>query len=907
MLNSEQKKVVTTTEGPVLVIAGPGTGKTKTLVERVLYLLQEKKLEASSIFLSTFTEKAARELYFRIQQRLQEEKADILIEKMYLGTMHSLWLRLLEEHIGYSHYQNGIEIMDEEEEHFFLYSQWKRFKNLEGYAEFFEDFPGRTHWKESRELQKIFAKIHEEAVDIDNIRSFVGNICFLQQAHALYERLLWEENKISFSYLQREFYEALKQYPEFLAEVQSKIRYFLIDEYQDTNAIQEKILLLLSQKSKNICVVGDEDQAIYRFRGASVENILFFEKHFTDCQKFLLRANYRSTEEIVSFGKRWIENIDWDGNRYPKDFYSARYDALEKNSLFQVSLSANNKKRKFLVSWLLELKEKGKIEDYSQVAFLFDGFRSPQIRSLEEDLERAGIPVYCPRARNFFNREEVRAFLGVFFALYPELKHELAGNSYYEGCLAFARILAKQNEALKEFIVRKRGERSSDFLEDYYQILAFSPFADYLQKEEEDVRKGRELYNMSLLGKMIQKFQRLCKLKVKQMAQREVYLQYFVRQYLKNYIDKGVNEFEKKGEFPKGCIPFLTFHQSKGLEFPIVFVGSLHREIPLEKEREAKDYEQLFQKKRLLSEVYQESFDFYRKYYVAFSRAKNQLIFLNYQVSEVFAPFVRESIDLDSKDFSWDMIEEMGEEKIEEQKAYSYTADILPYRLCPRKYFFQRKLAFPIQDKENLLMGTFLHKTLELSLKEGRESWEEALEEAKIQVEKKSIFSISQEQKERAKEILGEFWKQKEGLFHKLIEVEAREFYQQKGYLLYGELDLLAEDAFGNWKLIDFKTGKAKPEYREQLLLYRSLLSKYRDPEEISLSLYYLLENREEGLRISQEEEEVFQMALEETVQKIERQEYPRRDYQEEICEVCEWKYYCEEEAKALEEKSEER
>lgn len=896
MKDINQEKVIHTSEGPVLVIAGPGSGKTRTLVERVVFLLLEKKKDPSEILLSTFTEKAARELRFRIQQRLQEEKSSIMIETMYLGTMHSLWLRMLEEYIEYSHYESGIEVLDEEEERFFLYSQLKKCKELEGYREFFEREACYGDWAQSRLLLSIFARIHEEAVSIDSIRSFEEDILFLQRAHQWYERLLWSENKISFSYLQRELYQSLLEKTEFLKIMQDKISYFMIDEYQDTNPIQEKILLLLASKKRNICVVGDEDQAIYRFRGATVENILLFPQHFgEDCEIIFLESNYRSTEEIVATCSRWIQRVDWDKNRYDKKIYSSRYETVGKNTVFHISGSSQQKKRNVLISFLKELKEKKKIEDYSQVVFLFDNFRSSQVKSLEDDFERAGIPVYCPRARNFFHRTEVKLALGLWISLYPESKEMIEKNQYYESCLELARKRAKQDSELLAWILEKRKEKAGDFLENFYEILAFSPFQEILLKQEEDPRRGRESYNLSLLGQLLQKFQYLCKIKVGDMEERERYLSYFFGQYLRTFIEKGVNEFEKKGEFPKDCIPFLTIHQAKGLEFSIVFVGSLYKNPPLYQEKKKKSYDSLFSRQRELQEQNQELYDFYRKYYVAFSRAKNALIFLEAQVSESFQPFINHSLAIDGPSFSWDNIEAESFEESVEQESYSYTGDIASYELCPLRYFFLKKLGFPSLEKENFLFGTIVHRCLERFHRNlGKDlDWKKLVQTEIQRVEKRSKYSLAEGEEEKIQKILEDYEQRQKHLFEEVLEVEGKEYSQQGHRILYGEIDLLASFQH-KWKLIDFKTGKEKEEYKEQLLWYASLLRKYKKLEELQLSLYYILEQREENIEIAAEEEEKLSQKIENILEKMENKDFKKREYSKEICDFCEFSLFCE-------------
>ncbi|EHO19846.1 hypothetical protein HMPREF9466_01777 [Fusobacterium necrophorum subsp. funduliforme 1_1_36S] len=525
---------------------------------------------------------------------------------------------------------------------------------------------------------------------------------------------------------------------------------------------------------------------------------------------------------------------------------------------------------------------------------MFDNFRSPQVKRLEEDLEMAGIPVYCPRARNFFSREEVKLFFGIFLALSPEVQEEVKNYSYYEDCLFRARKWAKENIELQEWILEKRKRELEDFLTEYYEILSFSPFRKILEKQEENPRKAREIYNLSLIGKMIQSFQKLCHMKEESEIKKPEYLKYFFQSYLKKFIEKGVNEFEKKGEFPKGCIPFLTIHQSKGLEFPIVIVSSLYQNPPIYREKIRKSYDSLFQKKKLLQEHNEELYDFYRKFYVAFSRAKNALVFLDYDVSSSFQALVRHSVEIPSEHFQWEDILEEKYSISEETASYSYTTDIALYDLCPRKYFFLRKISFPSIEKEKMLFGNLLHRCLEKMHKyeKYKNGIEILLEKEKENLEKRSKFSFQKEELEKARAILEEYREKSEMLYEKVLQAERKEFLEWKGSMLYGEIDLLALQG-QQWKIIDFKTGTENPMYIEQLVLYQELLKKYQKGQDVLLSLYYLLEQREEKIELSLEEREKILDKIQSTIQKIQKKDFPKREYQEEICDVCEFYAFC--------------
>ena len=274
-LNKKQFEAVETVNGPVVIIAGPGTGKTKTLVERTVNILVNKEVEAKKIMITTFTNKAAKELELRINERLEELNKNIDISDMYLGTMHSIWTRLIQENITYSNFFDNFELMSGDyEQHFFIYSRLKEYKKLEDYQKFFDNLSYnenkyRSDWQKSSFLRNKINDLNENAIDIESIQTSDIYINFIKSAYKLYEKQLFENNIVDFSYLQVEFLNMLLKNKDFLEKINNHFDYIMVDEYQDSNKIQEKILLSISKNKKNICVVGDEDQSIYRFRGAS--------------------------------------------------------------------------------------------------------------------------------------------------------------------------------------------------------------------------------------------------------------------------------------------------------------------------------------------------------------------------------------------------------------------------------------------------------------------------------------------------------------------------------------------------------------------------------------------------------------------------------------------------------------
>ena len=271
--NPVQQQIANHTEGPVLVIAGPGSGKTKTLVDRIVNLVK-KGVEPESIMVGTFTEKAAKELITRISNRLLEDGVKVNLNEMYVGTLHSIFLRFLEENREYTRLKRSYRLFDQFEQVFTIFRHIKDFLAVDEITELIGDHKV-SYWMKASSIADKVNTVSEEILDVEKMeQSEHGNVRALAKCYRLYESILEEENALDFSSIQLATFKLLSEHPEVLEKIQEKIHYFMVDEYQDTNTIQERILLLLASKNNNICVVGDDDQGLYRFRGATIRNIL---------------------------------------------------------------------------------------------------------------------------------------------------------------------------------------------------------------------------------------------------------------------------------------------------------------------------------------------------------------------------------------------------------------------------------------------------------------------------------------------------------------------------------------------------------------------------------------------------------------------------------------------------------
>jgi len=300
--NEHQKTAIATTDGPVLITAGPGTGKTFTLVQRALYLIQEKGVRPEEILMATFTEKAAKELITRISNVLLKKGILLNLNEMYIGTFHSICLRFIKENLEYSKVKKNYRTLDDFDQKYTIMRRIREFKKIENFDFVIPSEMGI--WDKTEKICSYVNNLSEELVNPEVlINDHRSHIRALGEIMNTYNAILDSENLMDFSRLQTEAYSLISNNFVVLEKLQAKIKYLMIDEYQDTNYIQERLIFLLGQQAGNICVVGDDDQGFYRLRGATIRNILEFPSRFVkdQCIQVPLNINYRSNSDIVDF------------------------------------------------------------------------------------------------------------------------------------------------------------------------------------------------------------------------------------------------------------------------------------------------------------------------------------------------------------------------------------------------------------------------------------------------------------------------------------------------------------------------------------------------------------------------------------------------------------------------------
>ena len=285
-LNDMQKKAVLQTEGPVLILAGAGSGKTGALTVRIAHLL-ETGVKPWNILAITFTNKAAKEMRERVEKLVGDTARD-----MWISTFHSTCVRILRREIQHLDYENQFSIYDSDDQEKIMREAFKRL-NMSTTDKSFSVKGAMSiisHLKEEMTSWEDYAQ-HVDKNDLKAVR--------IAKVYQTYQKMLKENNALDFDDLIYKTVLLFRQFPDVLEKYQERFRYIMVDEYQDTNTSQYELVAMLAAKYKNLCVVGDDDQSIYGWRGANIRNILDFEKDFPDTTVIKLEQNYRSTKKIL--------------------------------------------------------------------------------------------------------------------------------------------------------------------------------------------------------------------------------------------------------------------------------------------------------------------------------------------------------------------------------------------------------------------------------------------------------------------------------------------------------------------------------------------------------------------------------------------------------------------------------
>ncbi len=549
-LDEDQIKAVTTTEGPLLVIAGPGSGKTRVITYRFAYIVLSGKASADEILCVTFTNKAAEEMRNRILSLV----GDVKVMTWWIKTFHSFGLSIIRENYKLFGLGPNFVVYDGDDQ-FRLIRKLVKEYNLDLYSpEILQDHISIL----DRALRFEETGIKEEVIEF----------------YKIYKKALRENNAVDFGDLIRLPYEELLRNERLRKLYKSRWKYIMIDEFQDTDKVQYEFIKLILNDNRNICVVGDDDQSIYGWRGANVDNIRNFDRDFKDCRVVILRTNYRSTEEIIALSNLVARNMLFrrDGKFIkgtgvrgtPPVIIEARYQDSEAYAVASV---------------IKELVQRGEYS-YRDIAVLYRvNYLS---RVLEEKFIKMGIPYVVYSGVGFFERIEVKDILAYLkFSINP-----------YD-FVSFSRIVNVPRRGIGEVTLRKIFNRASDYGMDYLLTVKEMLKKGELPKLADEFVNAIEILRDSSIS-LSERVEKL----VDEIGYYD-YLEtlegdYYDRIENVEELIRTIAEFERGGEYTDVVLEFLnnavlkkdsdnigddenrvsimSLHVSKGLEFPVVFI-----------------------------------------------------------------------------------------------------------------------------------------------------------------------------------------------------------------------------------------------------------------------------------------------------------------------------------------------
>ena len=949
--NPQQQEAIHITEGPLLIIAGPGSGKTFTLVERIYHLISEHDIPPERLFVSTFTEKAAAELITRVSSRLAADNIAVNLNEMYIGTFHSICLRFLEENRDFTRLKRSFTVLDRFDQQYFLYQHLFDYQRIEGSEHIIK---GRG-WRGAANLMTWVNKVSEEALDPEDLLNAPEpEVQALGRCYQQYQTHLEEENYLDFSTIQLEALRLLEGHPEILNEIRDKIQYLMVDEYQDTNTIQERILFKLADPDFNLCVVGDDDQGLYRFRGATIRNILEFPQNFPDgaCQQVKLTTNYRSHPDIIEFYNEWMDasnTLDFPGwtadgktFRYEKEIVpNTENEFVKMPTVMKVSADVESENwHGEVLAFLYRLRDSGALTDWNQVAFLFSSVKNAKAVALAEALEAGGISVYSPRSNQFFDRREIRLMIGALISLFPQFREvrewkggvqfeiwEYYDNDCYQEFSDECRN--PENRTLHEWC-QERAEThhpltdATDYVFSglFYELLQFRLFSQYLG----DVTQGgaidnRPARNLAIFSQLLNKYEYLHHITVLTQNNLDGHLWRLFNQFFRFLKDGGIDEYEDASEYaPSGCVSFMTIHQSKGLEFPIVIVGSMHA-VP---RKQHTDLDSLLQQKYYSKEPFEplektKYYDFWRLFYTAFSRAQNLLLLTCQEKtgrgrtpSKYFAPIYDPVCSWRDAAFQPEDLRLETIKDVDIKSEYSFTSHITVFEDCARQYKFYHDLGFAPIRREPILFGTLVHQTIEDIHKAVLRGEEHVVTDVQIEnwfeanytylSRQERLYLSSSGQKAALDHIL-RYANREQETWDCLRETEVPVSLVKDLYILKGHVDLIRGE--GNTvEIVDFKSEQ-KPvnidqesvdRYRRQLEVYAHIIEERTGHKVSKMHLYYTGEDDGNPyVSFDKDARSIDQTVamFDGIVARIEDRDFEIASRPEGLCGNCDMKAYC--------------
>ncbi len=950
LLNAEQIEAINHDTGPLLIIAGAGTGKTTVITQRIKHLIVDKQVPPHNILALTFTEKAAKEM---------EERVDMLLPygytNLWIHTFHSFCDRVLRDEAHYIGLDTGYKLLSKSESILLLKNNLFDF-NLE----IFRPLGNPTKFLDA--LLTHFSRLKDEDITPNQYMKWAvsqedseekDEYLELAGVYKDYEELKIKNSVMDFSDLISNTLLLLRTKKHILEKYQKQFVYLLVDEFQDTNYSQNELAILLSGQGKNITVVADDDQAIYRFRGAAVSNVLQFKENFPDAKIITLIQNYRSTQKILDSSYQLIQNNNPNRLEVTEKINKKLVSNIKTNSedIAYIHTQTAESEAEEISKRILELTQKK--YTFSDIAILVRANNHAQL--ITSTLQRYKIPFQFLGPGYLFQQEEVKDLISYLMFLTNlsdtvSLFRVLSMDIFDIPSIKLTQILTiakKKNMSLFEILQEISKEEIDPKI---YQKLQF--FNKMIHKHISLVRKysaGQILYDFLIDSGLYTTLQTINSLddekRVKNIAK-------FFDRVKKFETDRSdatiftlvdyLNLMLEVDDSPtaadvdqtsENAISISTVHGSKGLEFPVVFLVNLVSERFPSRERS----EKIPLPNALIKEHSSENTDFHmqeerRLFYVGMTRAKNLLYFTAAKYygmgkrEKKISPFILEALpnfldkptDDSAQQLSLSEILAPFEEKNHTRKLLPksmYKVDYITYSrlqlfsICPLHYKAKVIFNLPTPKVAVQASGISIHNTLYKFYKLVQENTVLTLQECKDLLRSEWISEgyINKKDEEihkkNAEEIIEKFYKTD---CHPPIVPLALElpfsFKLKNGVKVFGQIDRIDTKGSGI-EIIDYKTGayneKAEKVHKEQLAIYALAATRIKDatlhyvPEDITVTLYFLADGTRKSMTFSSDDMDVLEAKLVKDIESIESSPFECSKSPLCVSGKCEYKMLC--------------
>ena len=566
-LNPAQREDVEKTEGPVLILAGAGSGKTRVITTRIGHLIEDKGVQPANILAITFTNKAANEMRERVEETLESDASD-----MWISTFHSCCVRILRKDINRIGYNRSFVIYDSADQVTLVKDCLKELNLNDKVFEPKMIISTISGAKDKLYDPKQFKAMHMN----DNRMSKIADV------YALYQDRLKRNSALDFDDLIFKTVELLKSDKEVLDYYRNRFKYIMVDEYQDTSKAQYELIKILAKEHQNICVVGDDDQSIYGWRGADIRNILEFEKDYDDVHVVKLEQNYRSTQIILDAANTVISN---NIERKRKRLWSEKKDG----ELIKIQVAQDEIEESDFVADMIAKISREQNRSYKDFAVLYRA--NAQSRSVEDALNRSQIPYNIYGGTKFYERKEIKDLIAYLRVIQNP-----------QDDISIKRIINVPRRGIGLRTIEKIEDRASLKQESIYSVLidietnseistkARNSISEFVDNVIGTLRTMREVYPVSkLIEKVIESIDyygyidELYKGDKEEAEERKDNVKEFISvamEFEQNSEEKDLETFltgvaltsESSEEEEIDKVSLMTIHTSKGLEFPVVFI-----------------------------------------------------------------------------------------------------------------------------------------------------------------------------------------------------------------------------------------------------------------------------------------------------------------------------------------------